>query len=189
MTIVFFDTETGGLEDRHPTIQIAAVAVAEDWREVGCFEAKIMFQESDADPEALAMNSYNRDEWERNAKPEHDVLNRLCAFLSNHASVKKISKAKNVYRVARLAGHNAARFDAPRLQASCKSRGMFLPADFHVMDTLQLVMWKLATSDNPPQSYKLSDLCMRFGIDIGGAHDALADCRMAIALAQKLQEA
>lgn len=40
--IIFIDTETAGLGDSDPTIQIAAI-VTRDWQEVESFERKIVF--------------------------------------------------------------------------------------------------------------------------------------------------
>ena len=45
MEVVFFDFETGGLEDSRPNIQLAAIAVDENWNETATFEAKIKFDE------------------------------------------------------------------------------------------------------------------------------------------------
>ena len=59
---MFFDLETGGLDDRHPTIQIAAIAT-EAFVEVASFEAKISFDPKCADPAALAMNHYDARVW------------------------------------------------------------------------------------------------------------------------------
>lgn len=187
---VFFDTETGGLEDRHPTIQIAAIAVNAAWEEIGIYERKLRFDIATADPEALQMNSYNEAEWAREAIPPKTAYADFGAFMSEHASVEMTSKRTGrPYRVCRLAGHNAARFDAPRLQDAFKAHGLFLPASYHVLDTIQLAMWCLHLSMAEVEGLKLGDLCKRLGIPVEGAHDALADCRMAIAVARRLSKA
>ena len=52
MALVFFDFETGGVLPSHPNIQLAAVAVNDDFAEMESYETKIQVNESDADPEA-----------------------------------------------------------------------------------------------------------------------------------------
>lgn len=47
---IYFDTETGGVQPTHPTIQFAAIAVDNDtMEEVADFECKIAFDEASAD--------------------------------------------------------------------------------------------------------------------------------------------
>lgn len=183
MKLVFFDTETGGLEPSHPMIQIAAVAT-ENFVEVAAFEAKIRFDGKDADPEALKLNSYDAEIWKREAQPESLVVEDFAAFLREHSHCEMVSKRTGrPYSVARLGGHNAATFDAPRLQATYRQHNAFLPAHPQVMDTLQLALWFTGGSLG---SYKLADLCADYGIESAGAHDALADVRMCAQLARCL---
>lgn len=183
MKLVFFDLETGGLELRHPVIQLAAIAL-EDFAEVATFEAKIRFDEKVADPEALKLNSYDAETWRRESRPEGLVVNEFSAFLRAHSHCEMISKRTGrPYMVARLAGHNAAAFDAPRLQAMFKRHSAFLPAAYQVMDTLQLALW---FTGGARASYRLADLCTEYGISAAGAHDALADVRMCAQLARVL---
>lgn len=185
MNLVFFDLETGGLELHHPIIQIAAVATM-DFQEIDSFESKIMFDISTADTEALALNSYDLQLWNDDALPEFAVVGDFASWLRNYSDVEMISKRTGrPYRVARLAGHNADRFDGPRLQAMFKRHGAFLPASPQVLDTAQLALWQTRTR---LKSYKLSDLCAHFGIDTAGAHDALADVRMCAKLAEYLMK-
>ena len=109
-TTVFVDLETGGTEVSHPDIQIAAIAMR-NWAELDSFEAKIIFDEREADSEALEINHYDPEVWEREAIPEQEVIGRFGNFLRKHAVIKKVSKRNGKpYRVARLAGHNAWRF-------------------------------------------------------------------------------
>jgi DNA polymerase III epsilon subunit-like protein len=185
MKLVFFDTETGGLEPHHPTIQIAAIAT-ENFREVAAFERKIRFDVSAADPAALRLNSYDAETWELKAQDEEEVVTEFAVFLHEHSHCEMISKRTGrPYKVARLAGHNAATFDAPRLQALYRRHNMFLPASPQVLCTAQLALWFTGGS---LKSYKLSDLCAEYGIESDGAHDALADVRMCARLASCLVE-
>ncbi len=185
MNVTVFDLETAGLDERYPVIQFAAVAL-EDFHEVDSIEIKIQFSEFEADAEALAVNSYNREVWEREAVPEVKAVQRIQGFLYDNSHKGMISKRTGrPYSVARLAGHNAERFDAPRLQALFKRHAQFLPAHPQVLDTCQLALWKTRAA---LESYKLEDLCARYGIDATGAHDALSDVRMCAKLMKRLME-
>jgi DNA polymerase III epsilon subunit-like protein len=190
LRIVFFDLETGGLDDRHPTIQIAAIAT-EAFVEVGTFEAKIAFDPKRADPAALAMNHYDARVWARDSRPEAEVVSAFAAFLSKHATLPRVSRRNGAaYKVACLAGHNVLNFDMPRLQGMFERHGRFLPADrVRPLDTLQLALWHSHMRGTPLESYTLSALCQRFGIDTACAHEALADVRMAAGLARVLHGA
>jgi DNA polymerase III epsilon subunit-like protein len=190
LRIVFFDLETGGLDDRHPTIQIAAIAT-EAFVEVGTFEAKIAFDPASADPAALAMNHHDARVWAKEARPEVEVVAAFAAFLSRHASLPRVSRRSGAaYKVACLAGHNVLHFDMPRLQRMFERHGRFLPADrVRPLDTLQLALWHSLARGSPLESYTLSALCRRFGIDAACAHEALADVRMTAQLARVLYPA
>lgn len=187
LTTVFFDLETGGVKDSDPDIQLAAVAVL-DWKEVGTFEKKITFDAHQASPEALAMNSYDPGVWAQKAMSEEWVVEEFSGFLSKFASLTKISKAGNPYLVARLAGHNAASFDAPRLHRMFKRNGgRFCPADiYRPLDTLQLALWYFLGRENEPESYQLGTLATTLGIETPDAHDALGDVRTTIAIAKRI---
>lgn len=184
MITVFFDFETGGIEPKHPSIQLAAVA----WDgavELGTFEQKIAFAEAEADPNALAMNHYDRQAWV-DAKAPGIVASRFAAWLRPFSTIKKKSKAGKDYSVARLSGYNAAAFDAPRLRALFGEQ--FLPAEYPVRDVLQRAVFYFddRPSVTPPVNMKLTTVCAYFGISNDGAHDALADARMCAELDHKL---
>lgn len=188
MIIVHVDFETGGVEPKHPSIQLAAVA----WDgaiELGAFEQKIVFKEADADPAALAMNHYDRAAWV-DAKSPAIVAAKFAAWLKPYCTVKKKSlKTGNDYFVARLAGYNAAAFDAPRLREMFGAQ--FLPAEYPVRDVLQMAVFYFDEHPDvtPPANMKLSTVCAHFGITTDGAHDALADARMCAELHRAIQEA
>ncbi len=187
-TTVVFDLETGGVEAKHPDIQLAAVAVR-GWEEIDTFERKLQFSVDSCDPEALEINSYDPAVWEREALPEARVVAQFAQWMRRHAVIHKVSKRGNPYSVARLAGHNVARFDAPRLLAMFKRHGAFLAADaFRPLDTLQLALWHFAGREDEPENYKLGTLATALGIATDGAHDALADVRMTVQLAKAICE-
>ena len=185
MFTIFTDVETGGVEPRHPTIQIAAVVIDEStWNEVASFERKIKFNEADADPEALKLNHYTAAAW-KDAKPPAIVAQEFAAFAKPYLSITMTSKRTGQpYQVGKLAGHNALTFDLPRLRQMFGAS--FFPFSYHVKDTLQRALWYFDEHpDVPrPENLKLGTLCAAVGISIDGAHDALADVRMSAALAR-----
>lgn len=188
MSLVIFDTETAGLTDRHPTIQIAAIAVDNDWVEIAAFERKLQFTLQDADEKALAMNSYDHETWFHEAVDSRVALSGFCEFLRDHADLTKVSQSGKKYTVARLCGHNAAAFDLPRVSGECRNHSLFFPGDFAVLDSLQLYRWSRFINPHAegPESGKLGDIAKFYGIDTDGAHDALADCRIVAAIVPKL---
>jgi DNA polymerase III epsilon subunit-like protein len=186
---IYFDTETGGVESRHPTIQLAAIAVDQSGAEVSSFEQKISFNEADCDPEALAMNHYEAAAWAEAVTPAVTAA-RFAAWLRPYQSVTLTSKRTgNPYQVARLAGYNALTFDLPRLKAMFGTQ--FFPCEYLVRDVLQ---WALFWFDEhhgatPPDNFKLTTIAAWFGVSTEGAHGALADARMCAALSLALREA
>lgn len=185
MIVVHFDFETGGVEPKHPSIQLAAVA----WDgavELGAFEHKIAFKEADADPAALAMNHYTAQAWV-DAKAPGLVASKFAVWLKPYCTVKKKSKAGNDYFVARLAGYNAASFDAPRLRELFGAQ--FLPAEYPVRDVLQQAVFYFDAHPDVtrPANMKLSTVCASFNICTDGAHDALTDARMCAELHQRIE--
>ena len=188
-TTVFFDTETAGLADEAATIQLAAIAVR-DWKELAVFEQKIEFDVSKAEPEALELNHFDAEVWELEAYPVQEVVASFAKWLEPHRAIEMVSKRTGrPYMVARLAGHNVKTFDAPRLQAMFKAQDVFLAADsFRPLDTVQLALWECWARGKKPPNYQLATLCGFIGIDVGEAHDALADVRMCIELARALLE-
>lgn len=189
---VCFDLETGGLEPEHPDIQLAAVAIDSDYNELATFERKIKFDEAKATKVALEINHYDPEVWAKEAKPLIQVCREFADFLRPYCCVAKVSKAGKPYRVARLFGHNAATFDAPRLQRMFAQTGVFLPADLRVRCTLQRALWwfdeRQEDSSKVQLGSSLTTLCQHFGIPVLDAHDALGDVRMTVALAKALRE-
>jgi len=186
--LVFFDVETGGLDPaRHPIIQIAAIAVSGSGEKVEAFERKLQFQEQACDAEALKINHYDREVWARDAVPATRGARDFSGFLERHASIEMFSKrTQRPYSVARLAGHNAASFDGPFVQAWFRRQSIFLPADPRVRCTLQRAIWWFDERGEEPSNYKLATLCEYFDIPLTEAHDALADVWATVQLAKAL---
>lgn len=196
-----------------PIIQIAAIAVdAATLDPIEEFEVKLFFREELATPEALELNSYIPATWTDEAETYPCGLEKFCGFLGRHKTVEMISKAGNPYRVAQLAGHNAASFDLEFVLRSCEDprwqryalpgdaprtelvKSIFFPGSFSVLDTLSLARWwnrSLPTDGcdkGRPDNLKLGTLAERLRIELD-AHDALDDVRATVAVAKHLLEA
>ena len=185
-TITFFDLETGGLSaSKHPIIQIAAIQVNNDFTKWRSFERKLQFDVSKAEPQALNVNSYERDVWAAQAVTPKQAAEDFKKFISNGADIEKVGKSGRPYKVARLAAHNAP-FDRDFLFPWYRKLGVFLPADWHVIDTVQLALvYNTIYGVNTP-SLKLGDLCEYHGIPLEDAHDALGDVKATALLAKHL---
>ncbi len=186
---IVFDLETGGVEPRHPNIQLAAIVIDDaTGGELGSFECKIKFNEADADPKALEINHYTPEAW-ADAVPSDLCVARFTKFIKPHSTIEMMSKRTNKpYYVAKLAGYNALTFDLPRLRQMYGEQ--FFPCSYMVRDVLQRAMFffdENADLGCKPDSLKLSKVCEYFGITVDGAHDALVDVRMTAALARKLR--
>ena len=196
-TLVFFDLETGGTKwwphqlngktiPMNPIVQIAAVAVDDQtFKELEVHEQKIAFPLDHADPEALAVNSYDEKIWGKEAIPSAVARLSFDKFLRRHASVSKISRNGVPYRIAALAGHNAAAFDLPFLRAWYEQAGLFLPAAFQVLDTMTLARIYSCVTGVQFENYKLATICEALGIEPGN-HDALVDIRATVWIAREL---
>lgn len=178
MTLVYFDLETGGLEPKHPTIQLAAIAVR-DGIEVASFNQHISFRVEDCDTAALAMNHFTPKAW-KDAVPGLVAALEFANWLRPFCEVQKISKAGNPYQVARVAGYNAVAFDLPRLRTLFGSE--FLPAEYLVRDILQRALFYFDERGDPPENFKLPTVAAWFGLPVDGAHDALFDVRLCAAV-------
>jgi DNA polymerase III epsilon subunit-like protein len=193
MRLVFFDLETGGLDPQnHPIIQLAAVAVDDRLQILKEIEIKVEFDLRKADPQALEMNRYSRDVWAAEAYHPLAAEANFSRFLSEFADVEMVSqKSGKLYKVAQLIGHNSDSFDGPFLQAWYKRLRKFLPAAFRTLCTYQKALHHF--QDRPhlprPENFKLEGLCKYFGVELSGAHDALADCRATVGLYRALRSA
>lgn len=189
--IVFFDLETGGFDPaQHAIIQIAAIAVdADSFDEVGTFEKKLKFPAEASTQEALEVNSFDPDVWDRHAVGVDEAEQVFSAFLREHATKKCISRAGKPYWVSLGCAHNGSSFDGPFLKAWYGRRGKFMPMWPVVMDTHQLALWVYQWRDDPPENFKLGTLAKHLGITVDGdLHDALTDVRVAVKVCQQLKE-
>lgn len=184
---VFFDLETGGLELRHPILQIAAIATDENFRPLADFECKLQFQEADADPKALALNHYDAEVWKRDALPPRDAVTQFGNFLGRYRTLTRTSARTNKdYTVAQLAGWNSHGFDMERINGLFKTHGVFFAADWMSLDVMHLAVWRLRYPTEQLKSMRLTEVAAFLGIAVENAHDAMSDCRTTIAIARRL---
>lgn len=187
--LVFIDLETGGPNpNRHPIIQLAAVAVdGHTLSTLETVELKIRFDEESANKYSLRKNSYSRISWRDSALPEVESAERFAKFLRRHASSRALAADGREFCLAQLVAHNAA-FDGPFLQAWYKRLDIFLPARFQLFCTLQRALWHFFEhpDDVPPHDFKLATLCKHFGVPLTGAHDALGDVHATVGLYRAL---
>lgn len=182
---VYFDLETGGIEMRHPVIQLAAIAVDESLSECGTFERKIAFSVEACDPEALRVNHFTAEAWKDATSPAA-TIGAFNAWLKPFSSIEKLSQRTGApYMLAKLAGYNAVTFDGPRLKAMYV--GSFFPCSYQIRDVMQRAFWWCDEHGIVPEDFKLTTLCRYFSIPTDGAHDALTDVRLTIALAKAMR--
>jgi DNA polymerase III epsilon subunit-like protein len=188
--LVFLDLECAGTNPaRHPIIQIAAVAVDHTLQPFEAFEAKVTFDPRTSVRNSLRKNHYSRGKWAKEAREPEVVAADFAAFLRRHATVPALAGNGDSYQVAQLVAHNA-NFDGEFLRAWYERLGIFLPARFQVLCTLQRALWLIAerpTLARPP-NYKLATLCHYFGVPFhaASAHDALGDVSATVCLYQAL---
>lgn len=190
--IIFFDLETGGLNpNRHPILQLAAIAADENLESVEAFEAKIRFDEQRANRNSLRKNHYRRGIWVREALEPDDAARKFAQFLRRHTSVTMLGSDGKPYQVAQLVAHNA-HFDGEFLQSWYARLYEYLPARYQVLCTLQRAQWFFQEHpDEPaPADFKLATLCHHFDVPFhaANAHDALGDVTATLALYRALRE-
>ena len=189
--LVFVDLETAGLEPWRPIIQIAAIAVDSNLRELERFEAKLEFNARFADPRALRKASYSPSRWKQEAQASSVVMRHFSQLLRRHATVDQVSCNGAPFTVAQLVAHNSV-FDGAFLQAWYERFAEFLPASPRVFCTLQRALWLFEEEKSltPPPDFTLRTLCHYFGVSLraGDAHDALNDVRATVELYRAISD-
>jgi DNA polymerase III epsilon subunit-like protein len=185
--IVFVDVETSGVSSKkHEIIQLAAVRVNPTFSGYRTFEVKLQFDHAKADPQALAMNSYDAAVWEKEAVSPREAATQFARFLEESADLTKTSaRTGREYKVAQLAAHNAS-FDSAFIFDLFKSLDIYLPANWHFIDTIQLALIHSNLTGHQPASFSLGKLCEFYDIPLEDAHDALGDVVATARLARRL---
>jgi hypothetical protein len=183
--LVFVDIEACGRQTWRPIMQIAAIAVDDNYSELEVFEEKIRFNEHQAVQWTLRKRHYSRVRWNREARRDRDVAVDFAGFLTRHATIDLETRRRRPFAVAQLVAHNAE-FDGPFLRMWFERMGLFFPGAYRVFCTMQRAMWLFHEQpDLPPtQDFKLGTLCQYFGVpwNAAAAHDALADVRATVGL-------
>ena len=181
--IIIYDLETAGLDmNKHAITQIAAVAVRlEDLEIVNEFEAKILFDISNAEKSALAVNSFNSETWAKEAKKPSTVAVEFDSFCSPY-QYTFVSQKGNRVSTGFGCGHNSERFDCPFLHAWYKRLGVWCPMGFKGLDTMQMALTLEMTHEdiNFKGDHKLANVATVLGIDFNpdDLHDALDDVKL-----------
>lgn len=191
--LVILDLETAGLRpERHPIIQVAAIAVDERLNDVDYYEAKLDFDPNKANRQSLRKTHYHPGIWANEAIAPEAAARELAEFLRRHTSHDRISSRGETYRVAQLVAHNAA-FDGPFLSAWFERVNVFLPAHRQVLCTMQRAQWFFLENPQlpPPASFALASLCRYFDIPFhaADAHEALGDAAATLGLYRALNRA
>lgn len=190
--LIFVDLEAAGGESWRPIIQVAAIALTSDLRELECYEAKLCFDEKYADPRSLLSKHYSRLLWRKEARPAGVVLKEIAALLRRHATIDQTAASGEIFQVAQLVAHNAP-FDQGFLEAWFARFGCFLPASPRALCTMQRAIWLFHENKylTPPSDFKLGTLCEYFGIRYvrDEAHEALNDVRVTVELYRAMNSA
>ncbi len=171
LDLAFIDTETTGVEPRHELIELAVVRVSgynfsvlEEW------EAKIKPRHIElANPEALKINHYNKEDW----KGALDLETALKIFLEKTADVI-------------LVGHNLV-FDWFYIHKALAEFDLKPTFYYKSLDTFSLGWQKLR---HLPEfnNLSLSEMANYFGIIQEKPHSALDDARTTYKVFLKLLE-
>lgn len=166
------DTETTGLDpDLNEILDIAIVRVHPNGTEE-VFEAKVKMEHPEsAHPKALEVNGYTEEKW-AGARTAAEVFGEI--------------HNRGLLRDCILAGQNVG-FDAAFINTTFKRLGIKTRVDYHLFDTVTLALEHLLPYLDA--SVSLVPVCVALGIPTEGAHGAMADCRMAMAVHQKLTKA
>ena len=182
MTTVFLDFETSGLDpNRHEIIQAGVVVVDDDFNEV-LFKSwpEVDFDPAKAEEQALKVNGFTGF---KNPISQLQLCCELEQILQDYATVEKVSQFNNVFRVARLGGHNVGSFDCLFLKQLFTRFNKFCPVDYHFVDTVSLAMAYFHKRESKPASLKLTALAEFFRLSVEGAHGALFDATLSRDLA------
>jgi DNA polymerase III epsilon subunit-like protein len=169
-----FDVETTGLDPLvHEIISIAIVLLDEAFNPI---KDKVIyaFPDKGITAEAQAVNGYTIEQWvERGAGSQEVLFAEIYAFVKGHKRLL-------------ATGHNV-KFDLAFL------RELFIRNEtedqfnqifsYHALDTVgAALLFDMVKFGKKNNTYKLENLCERFGISIEGAHDAKVDINATINL-------
>ena len=164
------DTETTGLDSVNNDIIEIAIIRVEDGHETVIHAKVKMERPENASQKALEVNGYTPEAWAEAEDP--------ATFWQKVADSGILSDCI-------VAGQNV-RFDAAFLNETFKRHGIDARMDYHLYDTCTLTLEYLK---DYVESISLVPTCVALGIPVRDAHTALADCRLAMAVNEKLYRA
>ncbi len=159
--LVFFDTEFTGLDWHHELTEIGLVKVKAKTFEVMA-EADIKIKPvhiETADPDALLINGYNAEEWEREGV---ELKAGLEKFLSYTEGVV-------------LVGHNLP-MDWMQIRKALEETNLRANYYYKGFDTFPMA-WQKLRKEPKFVKFSLEELATHFGVDRGQAHRAIDDAR------------
>jgi len=169
--LTWVDVETSDLDpDNGDILEIAIIRQNLDGSET-VYESKIqMARPENAHPKALEVNGYTEEKW-AGARPAAVVMQEI-------HDIKLLQDCI-------LAGHNVG-FDAGFINKTYKRLGIKARVDYHLYDTVTLALEHLGAWVD---SVSLVPVCIALGLSTDGAHGAMADVRMAMAVKKVLTTA
>ena len=160
--VVFFDTETSGLDPYvHEIIELAAIRMTANLQfEKARLDIKCTLTRPDvAESKALEVNRYSAAEWKRDAKPIRVAL---------------VDFAPLVDADVILVGHNP-HFDWAFMREAYRRESLEFPRTKYIIDTVSIV-YPLAMAGHLA-NLSLETICSRYGIENDGSHRAMTDVK------------
>jgi DNA polymerase III epsilon subunit-like protein len=165
--LIFFDTETGGLDpEKFDIIEMAAVRIDAAGNVVAQYSDKIC-PTLPVDPKAAQINGYSEESW-KNAVSFENALETLKTAILRNRSKSYILVAYN------------EKFDQAFFRSACKRIGEEMPFEGRRWVDPMHMAWPLLVAGVVP-NLKLGSLVKYFGVSPDNLHTALGDT---IALAQ-----
>lgn len=172
LDLVFFDCEFTGTEIlKHELIEIGFVkAKAKTLEFIEEGDIKILPEHIEtADPQALEVNGYNKEEWDKEALGKKDGLKEFLAHTEG----------------CMLIGHNVA-WDRMFVQKALEEVGLKPNFSYKSLDTLSLGWAKLKGQGEFKTFSLLKEMAPHFNIDTGREHRAIDDARTTYEVFKKL---
>lgn len=167
MKILWFDTETTGLDPVKNDIWQLAAEVDVDGQVVEKFEIKCQPRSiANCSEQALEVGGITRDQLMQLQEPQVAFM-QLEVFLGRHGKAKFYP-----------GGYKVADFDSPFLQKFFLKAGSNSYSSWfywYPIDVYYLTLAAHAAAGVMLPKYKLVDVCAHYGIPLTGAHDARYD--------------
>jgi len=160
-----FDTETTGTDHAVDEILSYAFVVLDEQLVEISRQQRFFFPSAEerVHPKAAEVNGYTRAKWaEKGALDQSTLAMMLTQDWADHG-------------VARLMpiGHNVS-FDLNFFKKHADAKAMYKALSYHFVDTMVLAI-AMDQAKGITGSYSLGPLCARYGVELKGAHDSLAD--------------